>query len=103
MNNLEQRLYDAALSIEEDNDGYLIALRMGSGHSKKKFEELCQVLMECGNAWKDSDSIPKWGATIIIELVSSMGDRALYYRGKRRLEIVEASARISQIVMDYIE
>jgi hypothetical protein len=51
---------------------FSVPLRMKDGPDRQTFEELVTALRKCADAWRDSDSIPRLGVNVLVDIIPTM-------------------------------
>lgn len=76
------------------DNGFLISLRMGDGLKADLVDEICKVLDELANEWKNIDSIPKKAVDLFVDFyIVLVGSEGLYSE-KEFDEIFDAGDKI---------
>lgn len=89
--------------LEKSYEAFMVPLRMGDGFDQKPFDEFCKLLIDCADAWKESNSIPKQAVMIFVDAFSAMTSSSYLYDDAKREQIDMAADEMNDLIRQCVE
>lgn len=86
---------DALVSAWES---FSVPLRMRDGFDAGALDGVLSALNACAEAWRDSETIPRLGANVLVDMVPTMQALAGSYDEPTASRIIEASYAVQELV-----
>ncbi len=85
-------------ALDEAVVNFLVALRMREGVREQEFDDLCDVLRTCADAWTNATTIPKLAVAILVDLMHQTVVQGMSYSGDALQRVHHAESIIYDLV-----
>jgi hypothetical protein len=89
---------DSVARLATATETFLAPLCALDGFDTDAFAILCAALEECAIAWADSDTIPKAGANILVDLFNAVEAASYGYPTEEGVRIRQAASALDELV-----
>lgn len=91
---------DATVRMHRAALGFVMPLRMAEGFSEQAFDDLLAAIRHFHSTWTASDTLPKAGVLVLIDLPRMVEACSTYYDGQERQRIAGASMQLADVILE---